>query len=262
MARLLLLLGLWGCSRLAFTSLRAYETAPDWAPAPSQAPREAPEEEALSSGLDSRSVIDQIIAEMALDAPEAVQQRIASGQMNFEDFIATSTVMSGSDASALAVPTGYERLVHAMTLEERRDPRQFRGVSGAQRVRRVAEAAQVDLQVAETFLTDFGSIQSFFARVQSSGSQGALKEPMRMAAEYLEQQPRRKRRMHESKNKMLKRAGQELREKKAGISYLLHLVAVRIGWIGSGWLVEVSKLFRWSSFSQRLLVQARKRGFN
>ena len=216
MARFLMLLGLWGCSKLAFTSLRAYETAPDWAPAPEPAP-EAPEGGAsLSSGLESRSVIDQIIADMALDPPEAVEQRIAMGRMNFEDFIATSTVMGAGDASALSVPTGYERLVHAMTLQERRDPGQFQGLEGARRVQRVAEAAEVDPKVARTFLTDFGSIQSFFAKVQRSGSSGALKEPMRMAAEYLDQQPRRERRMHESKNKMLKRAGQELREKKVG----------------------------------------------
>ena len=164
----------------------------------------------------SRSLIDQIISDMALDDPDVVKARISSGNMNFEDFVATTTVMTHADSSALSVPSGYEKLIKAMTLEERRNPNLFQATEPAvdERVSRIASDASVDAGVASTFLKDFGSIQRFFARMQSGGKKGALRESMEMAAEYLADKPRRMRRQQEGKNKLLKKAGQELREKK------------------------------------------------
>lgn len=164
----------------------------------------------------SRSLIDQIISDMALDDPDVVKARISSGNMNFEDFVATTTVMTQADSSALSVPSGYEKLIKAMTLEERRNPNLFQATEPAvdERVSRIASDASVDAGVASTFLKDFGSIQRFFARMQSGGKKGALRESMEMAAEYLADKPRRIRRQKEGKNKLLKKAGQELREKK------------------------------------------------
>lgn len=103
-----------------------------------------------------------------------------------------------------------------MTLEERRNPNLFQATEPAvdERVSRIASDASVDAGVASTFLKDFGSIQRFFARMQSGGKKGALRESMEMAAEYLADKPRRIRRQKEGKNKLLKKAGQELREKK------------------------------------------------
>ena len=235
--------------RLAFTSSssssrpphlrRAYESAPDWITedvsdtpngpnvtkideanpavnAISQTSRASETSEASAVESASRSVIDQIIADMALDDPEVVKARIAAGQMNFEDFVATTTVMSRADSKALSVPSGYEKLIHAMTLEERRNPLLFRDAPDVdERVSRIAEAAGADAGVAATFLKDFGSLQRFFAKMQSGGQKGALKESMQMAAEYLANKPRRLRRQKENQNKLLKKAGQELREKKA-----------------------------------------------
>ena len=153
---------------------------------------------------------------MALDDPEVVKARIAAGQMNFEDFVATTTVMSQADSNALSVPSGYEKLIQAMTLEERRNPLLFRDGPGVdERVSRITKAAGADPGVAATFLKDFGSLQRFFAKMQSGGQKGALKESMQMAAEYLANKPRRLRRQKENQNKLLKKAGQELREKKA-----------------------------------------------
>lgn len=54
----------------------------------------------------SRSLIDQIISDMALDDPDVVKARISSGNMNFEDFVATTAVMTQADSSALSVPSG------------------------------------------------------------------------------------------------------------------------------------------------------------
>lgn len=234
----------WGlCQRLAFTSssrgphhLRraVYESAPDWItedvsdtpnvtkidegkPADVNAISQTPSEASGASAVESasRSVIDQIIADMALDDPEVVKARIAAGQMNFEDFVATTTVMSQADSNALSVPSGYEKLIQAMTLEERRNPLLFRDEPGVdERVSRITKAAGADAGVAATFLKDFGSLQRFFAKMQS-GQEGALKESMQMAAEYLANKPRRLRRQKENQNKLLKKAGQELREKKA-----------------------------------------------
>ena len=58
--------------------------------------------------------------------------------------------------------------------------------------------------------------------MQSGKRNGALQESMQMAAEYLASKPRRTRRHHESKNKMLKKAGQELREKQAEWMFSKH----------------------------------------
>ena len=175
------------------------------------------ETEASALETASRSLIDQIISDMALDDPDVVKARISSGNMNFEDFVATTTVMTQADSSALSVPSGYEKLIKAMTLEERRNPNLFQTTEPAvdERVSRIASDASVDAGVASTFLKDFGSIQRFFARMQSGGKKGALRESMEMAAEYLADKPRRMRRQKEGKNKLLKKAGQELREKKA-----------------------------------------------
>ena len=233
----------FGAGRLAFTSssrpphhLRraVYESAPDWItedvsdtpnvtkidegkPADVNAISQTPSESGASAVESaSRSVIDQIIADMALDDPEVVKARIAAGQMNFEDFVATTTVMSQADSNALSVPSGYEKLIQAMTLEERRNPLLFRDEPGVdERVSRITKAAGADAGVAATFLKDFGSLQRFFAKMQSGGQEGALKESMQMAAEYLANKPRRLRRQKENQNKLLKKAGQELREKKA-----------------------------------------------
>jgi hypothetical protein len=234
----------FAAGRLAFTSssrpphhLRraVYESAPDWItedvsdtpnvtkidegkPADVNAISQTPSEASGASAVESasRSVIDQIIADMALDDPEVVKARIAAGQMNFEDFVATTTVMSQADSNALSVPSGYEKLIQAMTLEERRNPLLFRDEPGVdERISRITKAAGADAGVAATFLKDFGSLQRFFAKMQSGGQEGALKESMQMAAEYLANKPRRLRRQKENQNKLLKKAGQELREKKA-----------------------------------------------
>ena len=237
----------WLCAgRLAFTpslshqrdlrnAARAiYESAPDWIGEVDTAnvtklddltQFDSPTEnvgtttgETGASALEtaSRSLIDQIISDMALDDPDVVKARISSGKMNFEDFVATTTVMTQADSSALSVPSGYEKLIKAMTLKERRNPNLFQATEPAvdERVSRIASDASVDAGVASTFLKDFGSIQRFFARMQSGGKKGALRESMEMAAEYLAEKPRRMRRQQEGKNKLLKKAGQELREKK------------------------------------------------
>ena len=237
-----------GADRLAFTpSLRAprdlrnaakaiYESAPDWIGEVDTANVTKIDDlkethfdsthenvgtttgETGASALEtaSRSLVDQIISDMALDDPDVVKARISSGNMNFEDFVATTTVMTQADSSALSVPSGYEKLIKAMTLEERRNPNLFQATEPAvdERVSRIASDASVDAGVASTFLKDFGSIQRFFARMQSGGKKGALRESMEMAAEYLADKPRRMRRQQEGKNKLLKKAGQELREKK------------------------------------------------
>ena len=226
--------------RLAFTSSylhpvnrvsrAVYESAPDWVDV-TESINVTKIDSAKADGLDltvqtaevnavegaSRSVVDQIISDMKLDDPEVVKARISAGQMNFEDFVATTTVMSQADSNALSVPTGYEKLIQAMTLEERRNPLLFRdsepGVD--ERVSRIAKDAEVDTGIASTFLKDFGSVQRFFAKMQSGGKKGALKESMQMAAEYLASKPRRMRRQKEKQNKLLKEAGRELRDKKA-----------------------------------------------
>lgn len=207
-----------------------YESAPDWLSESistnehsnvtkidisTETAGDAAEVSAVESA--SRSTIDQIISDMALDKPEVVKARISSGNMNFEDFVATTTAMTQADSSALSVPTGYEKLIQAMTLEERRNPQFFRESEGGadERVSRIASDAGVDAGVASTFLKDFGSLQRFFARMQSGAKEGALKQSMDMAAEYLANKPRRMRRKKESQNALLKKAGQELRDKKA-----------------------------------------------
>ena len=228
-------------SRTTFTSNRilprvqraAYETAPDWAsdiinkpekPSTGESAGHTPQavqavqEVKRAQGVQSNQrVVDQIIAEMAVDAPEVVRARISSGKMNFEDFIATTTVMTDTDSSALSIPTGYEKIVSQMTIDERRDPSLFQeSVSGAkERISRIARDAGIDIGITGTFLTDFPSIQRFFAKMQSGGKSGALDESMQMAAEYLASKPRRVRRNHERKNNLLKKAGEELREKQA-----------------------------------------------
>ncbi|CAK9066443.1 EF-hand domain-containing protein [Durusdinium trenchii] len=203
----------WGIQRAAF------ESAPDWASDASQKPAKATADQGIDGQADpaQRTVVDRIIADMALDDPDVVAGRISSGKMNFEDFIATTTVMSHADSSALSIPTGYEKMIQAMTLEERRNPLLFQESTPQveERISRIARDAAADVGVATTFLQDFASIQRFFARMQSGKRNGALQESMQMAAEYLASKPRRTRRHHESKNKMLKKAGQELREKQA-----------------------------------------------
>ena len=257
----------FAAGRLAFTSssrpphhLRraVYESAPDWItedvsdtpnvtkidegkPADVNAISQTPSEASGASAVESasRSVIDQIIADIALDDPEVVKARIAAGQMNFEDFVATTTVMSQADSNALSVPSGYEKLIQAMTLEERRNPLLFRDEPGVdERISRITKAAGADAGVAATFLKDFGSLQRFFAKMQSGGQEGALKESMQMAAEYLANKPRRLHRQKENQNKLLKKAGQKLREKKAVYS-AFHRFALEMCWSFVGYFRSV-----------------------
>ena len=94
-----------------------------------------------------------------------------------------------------------------------------------------------DAGVAATFLKDFGSLQRFFAKMQS-GQEGALKESMQMAAEYLANKPRRLRRQKENQNKLLKKAGQELRKKKAVYS-AFHRFALEMCWSFVGYFRSV-----------------------
>ena len=152
--------------------------------------------------------------------------------MNFEDFVATSMVMTTpSDAGPLgALPTGYEKIILAMTLEERRNPEVFKGTNAQDRIARVAAQAGMEPQVAKTFLSDFGSIQQFFAKVQqgTEGGKGALRQPMQMAAEYIANKPRRMRRSRESQNKMLKEAGKNLRAKKAWVAVCACIQTLKI----------------------------------
>ncbi|CAJ1406223.1 unnamed protein product [Effrenium voratum] len=217
--------------RLAFTGFKpvsrclqtavAAETAPPWAlDMPRSEPSEPSESERAPIPSPAPTAIDEIIGNMAVDSPEVVRARIAGGDMNFEDFIATTMAMSNTDAGALSLPTGYEQIVAAMTLEERRNPAVFRQDSASERIAQLSRDAEVNLQLTTTFLQDFGSIQRFFARMQrqpKSGSKAsaALGESMQMAAEYLAEKPRGQRRAQENRNRLLKKAGRELREKKA-----------------------------------------------
>eukprot|EP00439_Symbiodinium_sp_Y106_P001646 s4487_g1.t1 len=201
-----------------------HESAPDWAQgdqgeqalaAPAIRVPEAPQ----AQEPPAQTALDKIVSDMAVDPAEVVAARVSTGRMNFEDFVATSMVMTTpSDAGPLgALPSGYEKIILAMTVEERRNPELFKGTDAEDRIARVAAQAGVETLLAKTFVTDFGSIQQFFAEVQhgTEGGKGALRQPMQMAAEYLANKPRRMRRARESQNKMLKQAGKSLRAKKA-----------------------------------------------
>ena len=203
---------------------------------PRSEPSEPSESERAPIPSPAPTAIDEIIGNMAVDSPEVVRARIAGGDMNFEDFIATTMAMSNTDAGALSLPTGYEQIVAAMTLEERRNPAVFRQDSASERIAQLSRDAEVNLQLTTTFLQDFGSIQRFFARVQrqpKSGSKAsaALGESMQMAAEYLAEKPRGQRRAQENRNRLLKKAGRELREKKAQLPCLRQLRNVRSWWL-------------------------------
>ena len=213
------------------------ESAPDWAQgdqdeqalaAPTIRDPEVPQvQEPLA-----QTALDKIVSDMAVDPAEVVGARVSAGRMNFEDFVATSMVMTTpSDAGPLgALPTGYEKIILAMTLEERRNPEVFKGTNAQDRIARVAAQAGMEPQVAKTFLSDFGSIQQFFAKVQqgTEGGKGALRQPMQMAAEYIANKPRRMRRSRESQNKMLKEAGKNLRAKKAWVAVCACIQTLKI----------------------------------
>ena len=197
------------------------ESAPEWAIDDDRATSSPASVAQVQEDPQSvQSVLDKIISEMAVDPAEVVAERVSAGRMNFEDFIATSMVMTASENTGplASLPTGYEKIILAMTVEERRHPDRFKGPGSDERINRLASQAGVEIQLAKTFLSDFGSIQQFFAKVQQGreSGKGALRQSMQMAAEYLADKPRRTRRAQENRNKMLKQAGKELRAKKAG----------------------------------------------
>jgi len=162
--------------------------------------------------------------------------------------------------SGLSVPTGYQSIILAMTPQERLSPWLFSkqrarpdgagngadlpgsattskdrtneaapsesalasptDCTAAARISRIAKEARVSEQTVETFVSDFGSIQAFFANAAKSRSKkkavrALIKDSARSAAKNLASSSRRQRRDMEKQSKLLKDAGAELRAEQA-----------------------------------------------
>eukprot|EP00416_Gambierdiscus_australes_P044828 CAMPEP_0171095358 /NCGR_PEP_ID=MMETSP0766_2-20121228/43127_1 /TAXON_ID=439317 /ORGANISM="Gambierdiscus australes, Strain CAWD 149" /LENGTH=211 /DNA_ID=CAMNT_0011554155 /DNA_START=228 /DNA_END=864 /DNA_ORIENTATION=+ len=175
----------------------------------------------MSSEDAEQRARDEVLLSMPEEDSKIAAARVARGEMNFEDFFGVSLSLTGSTSvGALpSAPVGYERIIAAMTLAERRTPALFRenGPMVDERVARIAEACGITEVVVSSFVRDFGSIQSFFANTVKGktkrAARGLMAESIGILAKQLSKKPRRERRYFENKNRLLKDAGRELRGK-------------------------------------------------
>mmetsp|Transcript_41150 Transcript_41150/g.94656 ORF Transcript_41150/g.94656 Transcript_41150/m.94656 type:complete len:264 (-) Transcript_41150:26-817(-) len=158
------------------------EAAPEWAVAVASRQKTGPKEENRPEPIEVEVVETEVVSgdlneDELQKLHDEVQHRIASGRMNFIDFYAIMQSMAGSDSkTAPQVPAGYREIIEALTTEERESPALFTDGSLAADVRidRVIGALphMNDVEI-RTFLSDFGSLQAFFAKVTSSSVQKA-----------------------------------------------------------------------------------------
>ncbi|CAE8710274.1 unnamed protein product [Polarella glacialis] len=158
------------------------------------------------------------------EKPEDITARIVRGEMHFEDFYGVALAMSTGEEEAgplAAVPKGYKEIILAMTSEERTRPSLFQGGGPdvAERITRIARAADFAEATVTVFVTDFGSLQKFFAKIATGGAKKKLagqlmEESVQSAAVTLNEKTRKERRLLENKSPLLKEAGAKQRAEK------------------------------------------------
>lgn len=170
---------------------------------------------------------DHIMSTMEVEDREIVTARISRGEMNFNDFFGVTLAMdqnyglSAVSSPLASAPNGYELIIAVMSQEERLSPGLFAKSNpmASERIERISNDCGVSYQTVATFLSDFGSLQEFFAKVHSGKSKKGVADSMllgavKSTAESLATKSRRIRRQYESKSKLLKEAGKEIREQK------------------------------------------------
>eukprot|EP00933_Yihiella_yeosuensis_P042902 TRINITY_DN3757_c0_g1_i2.p1 TRINITY_DN3757_c0_g1~~TRINITY_DN3757_c0_g1_i2.p1 ORF type:complete len:272 (+),score=48.10 TRINITY_DN3757_c0_g1_i2:103-918(+) len=225
--QLFALLGNPQTARRGRTTRFAYEVAPSWAldSAEEVKPRERIDAKVKIDHEDEEAAIasarEEILRNMKIEEKEVAEARIQRGEMHFEDFLCISMSMR-YDIKDFKVPNGYEKIITAMTLEERTSPWLFKldEPTSDERIARITEASKLSQPVVSVFLRDFGSLQAFFARVAGGTARKQIagemvKETAKIGAEKLADKTRRTRRHLESKSTALREAGKELRAKKS-----------------------------------------------
>lgn len=204
------------------------DVAPDWV-APSTAGVEPTTETKEVEVVTPDTSMERHAAKHGIDlneSPEAINARIARGDMHFEDFYGVNQAMQGqldeSESALSSVPTGYEKIIQVMTAEERLTPSLFvpDAPMSEMRIERLAKESGVPAGRVATFVRDFGGLQEFFANVVVGGKSrkamatGLLGQSARAMAEKMSNKPRQQRRLHEKRSMFVREAGRELRREQ------------------------------------------------
>lgn len=209
--------------------LSAYENAPDFALSVAGRRHDDHDDDDDDNGDETATTAEVFqtreVGWAVEEDPVEIRARIARGDMHFEDFWALHRVMSNSGGFSGGgpirdIPGGFEAIIESMTPEERFDPQLFRtaDVACEDRISRIASAVDIDRDYVATFLTDFGTIQSFFSKVSGAKSKKGIvreltDEAAEAAVEHMADKPRKARRKLEQASPLYKEVNAKKRSK-------------------------------------------------